>query len=203
MNDLEAKRSFMVSINHKHGHNTKQQGVSGRYGSCPFYSVRMNGDGLPLSPGTPAPELQPALDADTGAVFRLGKQAGPGHGAVVAVGPGEGSQCGTLWKGRVIFILNGTYFTHFQCPMGYLHPDTHPGSLCVRWQASATGCGVLAQLFNSSWRQQAVFWMSFYTPSGSVRIFKSKAKFLLPIVLLFSLSGCLMAPLLFLLASLP
>lgn len=59
-------------------------------------------------PGTPAPELQPAPGANTSAVVGLGKQAGAGHGAVVTMGPGEGSQCGSLWKRKVIFILTGT-----------------------------------------------------------------------------------------------
>ena len=81
---------------------------------------------LPLSPGTLA------LNTDTGAAFVLGKQVRAGHGAVVSMGPGEGRRCGSLQKRRVIFFLKGMYLTRFQCPVGHLHPDARPGSLCVR-----------------------------------------------------------------------
>lgn len=115
---------------------------------------------------TSSPELQPTLDTDTGAVFGFGKQAGPAYGVVVTVGPGKGSQRGTLWNKRVIFILNGTYFTHFWCP--HLHLD----SLCVRRQASATGCRVLEWLLGSSlWTTNCFLEVPFIPPrdlSGSL-----------------------------------
>lgn len=162
MNDPVAKRSFVVSTAHKHGRSTRQPGVSGRYVSCPFQSVRRNGDGLPPSPRCSRLPMQTrvlCLDWES--------KAGPGHGAAVTMGPGEGSQCGTLGKRRGIFILNDMYFAHFQCPMGHLHPDTRPGSLCLRWQASAVGCGcgVLAQLFCSLASGNKLFsGCAFYTP---------------------------------------
>ena len=165
MNDLEAKRSFMVSINHKHGHNTKQHGVSGRYGSCPFQSLRMNGDGLPLSPGTPAPELQTAPDTDTGAVFGCGKQAGPGHRVVVTVGPGKGRQCGTSWNKRVGFFSKWHGFYSLSVSRGssaHRHPPRQSvcevAGQCHRLSGPGTALGFFAgdnRLFSGC---------AFYTP---------------------------------------
>lgn len=87
--------------------------------------------------------------------------------------------------------------------MGHLHPGTHPNNLCVRWQCSTTGCQVLAQLLGLLLVTTNCVLCVPFEPRGSDRIFDLQAKFLLPIVLLFSLSGCFMAPLQYLLISLP
>lgn len=105
------------------------------------------GNGLLLNPGTPAPELQPTPDMDMGAMFGFAKQARPCHRVVVTMGQGKGSQCGTLWKKSVCSKWHVFY------PLLVSHGSSaprRPPNLCVKWQASATSCEVLAQLLSSS-----------------------------------------------------
>lgn len=159
MNDLDTKRNFMVSINHKHGHNTKQHVVSGRCGSCPRQ----------LAMGcyrTLAHQLLSCSQPQTWTrVLCLGLQSRQGHATGWLLPWVKGKEASVGPCGRKVFVLNGMYFTHFWCPMDHLHPDVHP--ICV-WSGRPVPPAVRS--WHSSWVlhwwQQTVFWMCLLYPLG-------------------------------------